>query len=157
MSFYKFEKWTWQQMLVFLLQIKCLNNSQKCPFSPLDNKVSALPSTLWHWSRCPSLSNCVRGLPWPLAKLAKRALGFSNLPRGFVTLNKKSLPFNLHVLFIFLLFDWAKHEIVRSTRGCLLLTDKLLFHIICLCFDVKLINQRQSVCHKQFGFLHHVL
>lgn len=110
-SFYHFEKWTWQQMLVFLLEIKCLNNSQKCPFSPLDNKVSALPSTLWHWSRCPSLSNGVQGLPWPVAELAKKALGFSNLPRLFVTLNlkkkkKKSSSFYLDVLFLFFSSAW---------------------------------------------------
>ncbi len=39
-----------------------------------------------------------------LAKLAKKALGFSNLLWGFVTLNLKSLPFNLHVLAFFLCF-----------------------------------------------------
>lgn len=86
-SFYRCEKWARQQMLVFLREMKCLNNSQKCPFSPLDSKESVLPITLWHWSRCPSLSNGVRGLPRPLAKLAKKALGFSNLPWVFVTLN----------------------------------------------------------------------
>lgn len=90
-SFHQSEKLTSQQMLVFLLEIKCLNNSQKCPFSPLNNKLPALPSTLWHWSRCPSQSNGVQGLPWPWAKPAKKALGFSNLSRLFGTLNKIEL------------------------------------------------------------------
>lgn len=147
MSFHQFEKWTWQQMLVFLREIKCLNNSQECPFSPLDNKVSALPSTLWHWSRCPSLSNVVRGLPWPLVTPAKKTLGFSDLPRVFVTLNIKSLPFRLNVLFS---SSCVNEQIVSGVYQ--LVTDLLLFHIICLCFDVKLINQRQPVCHKQWRF-----
>lgn len=90
-SSYQFEKWTWQQMLVFLRENKCMNNSQKCPFSPLDNKVSALPSTLWLWSRCPSLSNGVQGALWPLLKPAKKALGFTNPTQVFVALNKEEL------------------------------------------------------------------
>lgn len=149
MSFYQFEKWTWQQMLVFLLEIKRLNNSQKCPFSPLDNKVYTSPSTLWHWSRCPSLSNGVRGLPWPLAKLANKALGFSNLPRVLATLNIKSLPFNSDAPFCSneqnVTLSEAEVDICSKQTCCCFRSS------ICA-FDVNIINQWQPVYHQQWRF-----
>lgn len=118
-SFYQSEKWTWQQMLVFLLEIKCLNNSQKCLFSPLDNKLSALPSTLWHWSRCPSLSNGVQALLWPWVKLAKKALGFSSLPWLLVTLKKKELVLQIgSPLVVFCLNKQNRSLLEAGLRLC---------------------------------------
>lgn len=105
-NFYLFEKWTYQQMLInskcFFWKLEPLNKSQKCPPPPLDDKLSALPSTPWHWHRCPSLSNGVQGLPWSLTKLAKKALGYSNLREPGLNLNERRVPFDLDVLSFFI-------------------------------------------------------
>lgn len=50
---------------------------------------------------------------------------------------------------------WMCSRTERCHKARLLITDLLLFQIICSCFDVKLINQQQSVCHKQRRFSSH--
>lgn len=127
-------------MLVFLLEIKCLNNSQKCPFSPLDNKVSVLPSTLWHWSRCPSLSKIVFTNCHGHWQSAPRKHSDFLICPGSLWLCKyiKELALRLSCPLSFCLNEQSVTLSEAGVDNCfLLLTDLLLFQIICLCFDVK--------------------
>lgn len=141
-SFCQSEKWTWQQMLVCLLEIKYLNNCQKRPFSLLDNKRTCFAKdslTLVQMSK--SIKWCSR------TATATHEAGQENTTTDFLMCPSVWMPSP----FSFCVNE--QNPPLSEARAVIFtkpLTDLLLFQIICLCFDVKLISPQQPVYPKEW-------